>query len=163
MEVWDVRDINGVKTGKTVERGSRLGAGEFHLVVDVWVRNLNGRYLISKRSPNKPRPNMWETTGGSAIAGEESLDAAIREVKEEVGVELTAASGKRIRREVFSNPFSSYFLDTWVFEESILDVEPICQVEEVSEAKWAEKAEILRLIRENAFVSHLDDLLSDLE
>lgn len=31
---------------------------------------------------------MWETTGGSAVAGDDSLTAALRETKEELGIDL---------------------------------------------------------------------------
>ena len=36
---------------------------------------------------------MWETTAGCAVAGEDSITAALREVREEVGLELDPADG----------------------------------------------------------------------
>jgi 8-oxo-dGTP pyrophosphatase MutT (NUDIX family) len=36
---------------------------------------------------------MWECVGGSVVKGEESLQGAIREVKEEVGVDLELSNG----------------------------------------------------------------------
>jgi 8-oxo-dGTP diphosphatase len=163
VEVWDVLDANGVKTGKTAIRGIPMLPGEFHLVVDVWVKNLNGKYLISKRASTKPSPGMWETTGGSALTGEDGLAAAIREVKEEVGIDLTPGAGKFICRQVRTTSITAYFLDIWQFNEPILDVEPTCQLEEVSEAKWASKTEILELIGRGLFINHMDPGLDDIE
>lgn len=32
---------------------------------------------------------MWEATGGSILQGESSLDGAIREVREELGIDIS--------------------------------------------------------------------------
>lgn len=62
MELWDILDGEGNKTGKTIERGKRMGQDEYHLLVQVWIKNSNGEFLITKRSPNKKLfPNMWAT------------------------------------------------------------------------------------------------------
>ena len=89
IELWDILDEDGNKTGELVARGRPMKQDEYHLVVHVWIRNSKGQFLISKRTPNKTFPNMWETTGGSAIKGEDSLSAALREVREEIGINLS--------------------------------------------------------------------------
>ncbi|WP_259472748.1 hypothetical protein [Clostridium estertheticum] len=38
MELWDILDANGEKTGKTVERRRPMGQDEYHLVVNVWIK-----------------------------------------------------------------------------------------------------------------------------
>lgn len=51
----------------------------------------------------KQYPLYWECTGGSVFSGETSLQGAIREVKEELGILLTPGSEKLIyqtRREM---------------------------------------------------------------
>ena len=54
----------------------------------MWIRNSKGQYLISQRSANRPTyPLMWECVGGSVVKGEDSLQGAIREAKEEAGVD----------------------------------------------------------------------------
>ncbi len=47
--------------------------------------------------------------------------------------------------------------------EPIPDVEPRCQAEEVSEAKWAGREEILNMIADGIFISHLDPGLAGSE
>ncbi|MEZ3421554.1 MAG: hypothetical protein K1V95_06535 [Eubacterium sp.] len=67
-ELWDILDKNRNKTGKTVLRSAFPNSSEeYHLVVHIWIRNKNGEWLISKRTPNKTEPLKWEFTGGRFI------------------------------------------------------------------------------------------------
>ena len=84
MELWDILDKEGNPTGRRHKRGTTLGKDEYHLTVYVWIRNDKGEYLISKRAPNKTSSNLWECTGGNAIAGQDSLTTALKEVKKRV-------------------------------------------------------------------------------
>ena len=94
-EIWDLYDENRELLGKDHVRGEQLPIDGYHLVVHVWIRNSKGEYLISQRSANRPTfPLMWECVGGSVVKGEDSLQGAIREVKEEVGVDLNPESGQ---------------------------------------------------------------------
>ena len=48
-----------------------------------------GRVLLGLRSPHKKAwPDHWDSIGGKVEAGESSEQAMIREVKEEIGVEV---------------------------------------------------------------------------
>ena len=86
MEKCDLYTKYREKTGKEHVRGEELPDGLYHLVVHVWIRNSKGEYLISKRAADRTvNPLMWESAGGSVIKGEDSIEGAIREVKEEVG------------------------------------------------------------------------------
>ena len=78
-ELWDLYDITRKKTGAAVERGQTIPDGSYHLVVSVWIRNRHGEFLLSQRHPDKPYPLYWECTGGSVLAGESSLEGAVRE------------------------------------------------------------------------------------
>lgn len=42
--------------------------------------------LLTKRHESKPYGLLWECTGGSAVAGEDSLTGALRELREETGL-----------------------------------------------------------------------------
>ena len=161
MELWDILDENGNKTGETVERGKYMRQDEYHLVVHVWIKNSNGDFLITKRTPNKSFPNMWETTGGSAIVGDDSLNAALREVKEEIGVDLSPTNGRylfRIKRQHHDFPD---FVDVWLFKEEVEIKEVIYQPEEVCGAEWSTPGQIKILIELGEFVdtfTYLEDL-----
>ena len=88
-EIWDLYDENRDLLGKNHVRGEQLPIDGYHLVVHVWIRNSKGEYLIAQRSANRPTfPLVWECVDGSVVKGEDSLQGALREVKEEVGVDL---------------------------------------------------------------------------
>ncbi|RPI16407.1 MAG: NUDIX domain-containing protein [Ignavibacteriae bacterium] len=164
MELWDILDENFNKTGRTVERGKPMKPGEYHLVVHIWIKNSKGEYLIQKRTANKTYPLMWDTTGGSAITGDDSLTAALREVKEEMGIDLSPGNGKllyRIKRKHFDSPD---FVDVWLFNENIDIDRLIFQPDEVCDAMWAGQEKILAMIDEGIFVdvyTYLDELFNN--
>ncbi len=156
MELWDVLDENRNKTGRVHERGKPMAAGDYHLVVHVWIVNDNGEFLISKRTPNKPWPNMWECTGGSAVTGDTSLSAALREVSEELGIQLDPENGQLLlsrRRDGFDMPD---FCDVWLFRQNIDIASVVLQEYETCDAKWATKDEILDMINKGEFVIFSD-------
>ena len=74
-EIWDLYDAERRRTGKTMMRGEPVPRGFYTLSVSVWLTNGRGEYLLSKRHPAKKFPNLWECTGGGALAGEESIEA----------------------------------------------------------------------------------------
>lgn len=95
MELWDLYDAERKLLGKDHIRGDKIPEGCYHLVVHAWIRNSKGEYLISQRSENrKSFPLMWECVGGSVLKGENSRTAAVREIKEEVGLDVAPAGGK---------------------------------------------------------------------
>lgn len=97
MELWDLYTEDRVKTGETHIRGNALPKDKYHLVVNVWIKNSNGKYLISQRSETKSvNPLKYECVGGSVLKDESSIDGAVREVKEEVGIDLKPEMGKLI-------------------------------------------------------------------
>ena len=99
MEKWDLLDGDGRPLGQTLVRGDKLRPGQYHLVVHIWVEDSKGRLLIQKRAPHlKLMPDTWAVTGGSALAGEDSLTAAARELSEELGIEAAPSELKRLGR-----------------------------------------------------------------
>lgn len=60
------------------------------LCVDVIVCNSKGKYLLIKRT-NEPMKDKWWVIGGRVHKGETLKEAAIRKVKQEVGIEARNA------------------------------------------------------------------------
>ena len=72
-------------------RGEAIPDGFYHLASDVIVKHVDGTYLLMQRDIRKHFGGMWEATaGGSALKGEGPLACAIRELREETGIESEA-------------------------------------------------------------------------
>ena len=160
MEFWDLYTRGRTPTGKTHVRGEKIPAGCYHLVVHVWIRNTRGEYLISQRSANRPTcPFMWECVGGSVVAGENSLDGAIREVKEEVGLDLDPSNGKLVRSCLRVNDF----LDVWCFSyEGDVSLEN-ATTDEVAQVKWMTPTQIRALLESGKLVDTLAYFFTDID
>ena len=154
MELWDLYTESRRLTGKTHIRGEEIPDGYYHLVVHVWIKNSKGEYLISQRSATRPAfPLMWECVGGSVVAGESSLEGALREVKEEVGLDLLPGSGKLL----FTKTRRTYhdFMDVWLFQydgEVSLDN---ATTDEVAQIKWMTVPQIRELLDSGKLVPSL--------
>ena len=155
MEIWDILDKNGRRTGKTVIRGKRgLGKGEYHLVVHIWIVNDRGEFLIQKRSDKRPlMPGEWAATGGSAFSSESSRHAAARELNEEMGIRLGRKDLKLVKRML--RKFS--LTDIWAARCNV-DVDNLnLQTEEVAKAKWVSADELKTMIRNGEFHNYGKD------
>ncbi|MCL2373566.1 MAG: NUDIX domain-containing protein [Defluviitaleaceae bacterium] len=153
-EQWDILDKHGNKTGRLHQRGKPMNKGEYHLEVCVWIENDKGEYLISQRSPNKTPPNIWECTGGNAIAGDDSLTTALKEVKEELGITLKPQNGQMIKSHLpCANAGCHGLVDVWLFRQNI-DISTVTLApEETSNAMWASRDKINSMINEGIFTT----------
>jgi len=89
MEIWDLWDKERKPLGMTHPRGQKypMPPHTYHLAVSVFTVDKDDRILLTLRAPHKRMyPGYWEFTGGSAVAGEDSLTAAQRELSEETGI-----------------------------------------------------------------------------
>ena len=151
MELCDVLDEDGNRTGKTLVRGMPLQSGEYHLSVQVWIRDEAGEYLIQQRAMHLVSgPGMWATTAGYVLAGEDSVTGAIREVREELGIDLSADQLTRFDRLKTAIRIE----DVWIASviKGAMGL-PILG-EEVTNWTWASKAEIYQMIREGLFFAY---------
>ena len=166
-ELWDILDINGDKTGRVIERGQPMYDGEYHLAVHVWIHNRNGEWLISKRSPEKKTsPNIWEACGGAAVAGENSLTAALRETKEELGLILDPDKGRLFTTIVHENrhpPGGSCMADVWIFYHDCPIGDIILQPGETCDARWENADAIRAMMASGSFLNEInfDELVAN--
>ena len=157
-EIWDLYDKNKNLVGKTHERGKWIPNGFYHLVVHVWIKNNDGKYLISRRSKDRTSyPLLWECPGGSVLKGETGIEGARRETMEEVGVDLSNISGIVINtklRESFHD-----IMEAWLFQyNGEVDLSK-ATTNEVCEYKWMNIDEIKELLEKGEFVPTLDYIL----
>ena len=139
MELWDLYDEHRAPLGRTHQRGLPLAPGEYHLAVIVVIVNSRGEVLLTRRSPEKAVcPGWWENTGGAVQAGETSLQAILRELREETGLtpqpqELTLLLQEDCRE---GTHFDIYAL-TWEGEPEDIRL----QAGETDAARWMPLAE----------------------
>ena len=165
MEYWDLYDKERNKLNKIVQRGDKLQDGEYHIVVNAWIRNSKNEFLITQRSANKKYAFMWECTGGSALKGETSLDAATREVGEELGIKVDKSTGVLIGTTLRYYPNCPDIFDVWLFTSNVLIDEVTIQEEEVCNVMWASVEKIKELWAERKFEANafFEDVLRQLE
>ncbi len=159
MELWDLYTKDRRLTGKTHERGVPIEKGYYHLAVHVWIVNRQGLLLLSQRVESRPTfPLLWECVAGSVVKGEDSLRGAIRETKEEVGIDLDESNGK----VVLTKTRERDIMDVWFFKyDGKVDLKN-ATTDEVAQTKWVTKEDLEELRKDGKLVptlSYIFDLI----
>ena len=152
MELFDLYDDERKFAGEIIERGKPLPEKRYHLVIHIGIFNSDGKMLIQQRQPfKKGFPNKWDiSVGGSAISGENSRQAASRELYEELGIRHDFSDD----RPMLTVHFERGFDDIYILHKDIAISELKLQPEEVQAAKWADKQEIYSLIDGDTFIPY---------
>ena len=159
MELWDLYDENRNVTGKIHERGKDIPDGYLHLIVHIWIRNKDNKFLISRRSADRTSyPLYLECPGGSVLKDETSLEGAIREVKEEVGIDLSNVKGKLIYTEI--RKYFHDIMDVWLFDYDGEADLSMATTKEVCEVMWLSLDEIKNKLDNNELVPTLGYLFN---
>lgn len=152
MEFFDLYDINKNNLHKRLEKGSKLPANTYRLVIHICIINNNGEMLIQQRDKSKKNfPQMWDITlGGNVQTGETSQQAAERELAEELGLQLDFNT----IRSAFTINFNDGFDDYYIIKKDI-DSGNVKFVDgEVQNVKWANKEEIIDMIKKSQFIKY---------
>ncbi len=94
MEEWiDVLDSNGRKTGESRPRDEIHRLGLWHRTVHIWLFDSSGNILFQLRARDKENnPGLYDTScAGHISAGDSSLESAVREIGEELGIQKLPA------------------------------------------------------------------------
>lgn len=143
VEIWDAYDKNFCKIENVrLVRGEVIPEGIYHLGCEIIVKHIDGTYLLMQRYFKKHLGGMWElTAGGSALINETPIECAIRELKEETGIE--SIDLKEIRRIVHKEHYSlfvEYLCIVNCKKNSI-----ILQEGETINYKWVAKDDLLKM------------------
>jgi|SRR5690606_37915793 len=89
-EFVDILDEQGRPTGESCSKTLAHRKGLLHPTVHIWLYNNKGEVLIQQRGRNKGSfPLKWDVSvAGHINSGETVLAAAVREVGEEIGLQL---------------------------------------------------------------------------
>lgn len=156
-EFFDILDENGKKTGQVCPRSIVHKNGYFHATVHVWVVNESGNVLLQKRSMQKDtHPGLWDIScAGHLSAGDTPLDAAVRELNEELGITIDTPSRFQFLFRIFKSYISpdqsikdNEFSDVFILRVADKEVIRIAS-EEISEVKYVSPA-VLEMIASSA-------------
>ena len=149
------------KTGEVIDKSSAHRLGIWHSAIHLIIVNKDStKVIFQKRAKNKDLyPNMWDiSVGGHIKSNEIDIDAAKRELEEELGIKSNNIKFiKKYKEELNNNGVDSkevvsLFVLSLDNEEEKLKL----QKEEVSEAKWITKKEMELLIKNKLVVPHIE-------
>jgi len=149
LELVDVYNKRHEKLGKTKGR-KELDVGEYRLSCYAYIINDDNQLLIQQRVATvENMPNMWETLSGGAISGDTSLSGTIREIKEELGIEVNPDDmtfiGSYIRRKDF--------VEIWLLKSNVKIEKLKLEEDEIQNAKWINISEFEEMLENREAVS----------
>ena len=149
MELLDIVDEKGNFTGKVMEREQVHDLNLLHWEVATFIINDNKEILLQKRaSKKKYNPNKWGLCAGHVDSGESLEAAVLREIKEEIGLELTekelnVLEKMEVRKREENSHITRYYYV--VCNENNFTIEK----EELSEVKWVSIDTVIDMINNN--------------
>ncbi len=147
MEYLQVFDKNKNKLDEKISRKNKeeLEEGKYFMVVLIFIENSDNKYLMQKTS--KQKHSCIATTGGHVSVGDDGLTTALKEVKEELGLNLKKEDLKIIETLYDGD----CILETYHLYKDIDINKLTLQKEEVEYVKWFTEEEIRDLIKEKKF------------
>jgi len=144
-ELCDVLDSKGRPTGETMKRNDVQKTRNYYLGIHVYIYNSEGMFLVQRRSMNKElNPGAWYLNMGHVISGETSKEAAIREIKEEIGVDIDNKDIEFIDRYKWEK--FNHFVDIWFVCKDIDLDNLVLRKDEVIEVMNIPKEELIELL-----------------
>ena len=157
-ELIDLVDEFGNLTGEVCMKSKAHRLGLWHLCVDIWLYTDSGEIVIQKRVANKDVfPNLWDVSvAGHVGAGESPLNAAYRELEEELGLNIplenlnfigNSKSSHKQNEQLTDKEFHHIYIAR--FNGSIDNL--ILQTEEVSEIRLVSINELKNKLLDTKF------------
>ena len=143
MELLDIYDDYGKTTGRVIKRGDKsvkLSKNEHIAVSVIFIENSKGEFLIQKTS--KEKGGEYSSTGGHVNSGETPLESIKREVKEEIGIDISNDSIVELGYLLYDMPLRYIF-----YLKKDIDINSVqTQKEEVEYVKYMTIEEINKII-----------------
>jgi 8-oxo-dGTP pyrophosphatase MutT (NUDIX family) len=148
MEIFDLYDKEFNMLDKKMERGGTNDSGEYHLVVHIWIKNSDGKYLIQQRNKDSDLiPNQWACTGGAVTTGEDSITGAMRETYEEIGIQFKKEEFIKVGRFFSDLPSANYITDLYVIKKDVLIKDCVLDINEVKQVAYYTLSEYKELVK----------------
>jgi isopentenyldiphosphate isomerase len=120
-------DANGVPQGKALRSEVHCNPALLHPVVHCLVGNAEGAILLQLRSASKDvQPGRWDTSVGGHVGVGETIEAAvIREIAEEIGIDVSLYQLRFLYRYLMRSSIESELVHTFsLVHEGPFNAEP---------------------------------------
>lgn len=168
-ELIDVLDENGNKTGEIVTRTQIHKEGLWHKIVVIAIIDKEGRLLMLQRAKDKAKnPLKWDvSSAGHVSSNQTSIESAIRETQEELGIEvnekelqyiLTYKDNVKIDEDYIDNQI----YDCYIVKKEKIDIKNIkIQESELEQVKLCDLQQFKNII-ENEDVMNREELYKEI-
>jgi isopentenyl-diphosphate delta-isomerase type 1 len=151
-EYLDILDENGRPTGESATHEESHAKGLAHRSVHVWLLNSRHQLLLQKRSlAKRAYPGNWDiSAAGHVSSGETSLEAARKEMREELGIDLPESAFAylfTVEEHAVLNGgtyIENEFQDVYLVRADIDEADLVLQETEVEAVRWCDLEEISR-------------------
>lgn len=149
MELLDIVDEYGNKTGEVMERDKVHELNLLHWEISVFLINDKKEVLLQKRAATKKmNPNMWGSCAGHVDSGEGIEETALRELEEEIGIKFSIDDLHVLEEmQVTKKEINSHLTRVYYIYYNGNDFK--IQTEELSEVKWFNIDDIINMIKNN--------------
>ncbi len=156
-EYIDALNPDGTLTGVKKTRKEIHRSGDWHRTVHVWIINSQGEILTQLRSHSKEQdPNKWDlSAAGHISAGDDSKTSVLREVEEELGLDVSRDELNYIAETSSSEVLNdgSYIdnelHDIYIIYKDLDMKDVVLQKEEVADVRWIKCEDMEKDIKEN--------------
>lgn len=170
MELLDIVNDNNELIGKIEDRKIVHEIGLWHREVAVIIINEEGKMLLEKRAPTKKQsPNKWALCAGHIEAGDIPENAIVREMKEEIGVDVSINDLEFIKvakRNIKFNDslYNRAFQYTYFWRTDKKENEFTVQQEELTEVRYFDMEEVKSRVinKDKSFAFSDEEYITDI-
>ncbi len=142
-EYIDILTEEGELTNEQALKSTAHRLGLWHASAQIWIVNSAKQVLLQKRANCKDSyPNLWDiSVAGHLSAGDTAKEAAVREIKEEIGLRINQHELHLLKKIKKSKIPKKDFLDNeynylFVVKKDFKITDLVLQKEEVEVVKW---------------------------
>lgn len=156
----DELDGAGEPTGRSFPRKQIHKRGLWHRTVHVWLLNSSKQLLLQKRSHLKEsHPGLWDiSAAGHCCSGDTSIYSAVREIQEELGIEVEPGSLEylfTVTQSFAENDFvDNEFCDVYLLRADVLVGDLSVCTEEVADVRFLFWPKLEKSCGGSEFVDH---------
>ena len=165
-EFLDVLNENGIRTGEILARGEVHKRGLWHRAVACCIINSKNEVLLQQRSiTRKKLPGLWDLSVASHVQnGEDAIMTLLREVNEEIGVQieykvrakdfrfLTSFRNHHVAGDIIENQYYDFF----ILRKDVNIKELTFNDEEVQDIRWVNYTQLQKMVRDGVMHPRLE-------